>query len=69
VSGFFASMKPNLLKLPFRFEGDAALQLLPGTGRGTMRSMVEGAHASMLAALAPLHRRSGGPPPRTGEEL
>ncbi len=32
-------------------------KLLPGTGRGTMRSMVEGAHASMLAALAPLHHR------------
>jgi hypothetical protein len=32
------------------------------------RSMVEGAHASMLATLAPLHRRSGGPPPRAGEE-
>jgi hypothetical protein len=44
------------------------VQFLPGTGRATMRSMVEGALASMLAALAPLHRRSGGPPPRAGEE-
>jgi len=34
-----------------------------------MRSMVEGAHVSMLAALAPLHRTSCGPPPRSGEEL
>jgi hypothetical protein len=33
-----------------------------------MRSMVEGARVSMLATLAPLHRRSGGPPPRSGEE-
>ena len=44
--------------------------LLPGTGRGTMRSMVEGSQ--------PLHARcardptttgfAGGPPPRSGEE-
>jgi hypothetical protein len=34
-----------------------------------MRSMVEGAHASMLAALAPLHRTPCGPPPRAGEDL
>jgi len=33
-----------------------------------MRSMVEGARLSMLAALAPLHRSSSGPPPRSGEE-
>src|SRR3954471_18522262 len=33
-----------------------------------MRSMVEGARASRLAALAPLHRTSCGPPPRSGEE-
>jgi hypothetical protein len=33
-----------------------------------MRSMVEGARASMLAALAPLHRATRGPPPRSGEE-
>jgi hypothetical protein len=34
-----------------------------------MRSMVEGARVSPLAALAPLHRTSCGPPPRFGEEL
>jgi hypothetical protein len=34
-----------------------------------MRSMVEGARVSMLAALAPLHRTSCGPPPRSGEEF
>ena len=33
-----------------------------------MRSMVEGARLSMLAAFAPLHRTSCGPPPRAGEE-
>jgi hypothetical protein len=47
--------------------------ILPGTGRGTMRSMVEGVrhvrdltaqpHASTPPGCA------GGPPPRTGEEL
>jgi hypothetical protein len=45
--------------------------ILPGTGRETMRSMVEGAHLSMLAALAPHHHAAArrGPPPRSGEEL
>ncbi|MEA3051559.1 MAG: hypothetical protein QOG72_462 [Sphingomonadales bacterium] len=44
-------------------------EFLPGTGRGTMRSMVEGAQASPLATLAPLHQPAAGPPPRSGEEL
>ncbi len=48
---------------------DSASQILPGTGRGTSRRLVEGARASMLAALAPLHRTSCGSPPRSGEEL
>jgi len=47
--------------------------ILPGTGRGTMRSMVEGVrHLRDLTAQP--HAPStpgcaGGPPPRTGEEL
>ena len=47
-------------------------QILPGTGRGTMRSMVEGPrHASALHAELPLHPSAplSGPPPRAGEEL
>jgi len=45
------------------------LQILPGTGRGTMRSMVEGARRP-LRTWGPLHHRAapGGPPPRAGEE-
>jgi hypothetical protein len=43
-------------------------KILPGTGRGTMCNMVEGARLSLLAALAPLHQPSAGPPPRAGEE-
>jgi tRNA pseudouridine55 synthase len=49
-----------------------SLRILPGTGRGTMRSMVEGPTAP---APRPLHHppspsASGdGPPPRSGEEL
>jgi hypothetical protein len=34
----------------------------------TTRSVVDGARASMLAPLAPLHRSASGPPPRAGEE-
>ena len=41
------------------------LKLLPGTGRGTMRSIVEGAASH---AEDPLHRPAGGPPPRPGED-
>lgn len=42
------------------------LKFLPGTGRGTARSAVEG-----LARTPeqPLHQPAAGPPPRTGEEL
>jgi tRNA pseudouridine55 synthase len=46
------------------------LALLPGTGRGTMRSMVEGAPRSAARDAGPPPPRPGGrgPPPRFGEE-
>jgi hypothetical protein len=56
----------------------ALLQILPGTGRGTMRSMVEGAHIGIVAnpfeANCSIQRWApstafGGPPPRAGEDL
>ena len=45
--------------------------ILPGTGRGTMRSMVEGALYELLAwPHAPSTTGcAGGPPPRAGEDL
>ena len=43
-----------------------SLEILPGTGRGTARSAVEGAQGG---SQAPLHQAPPGPPPRTGEEL
>ncbi|HEX8621401.1 MAG TPA: tRNA pseudouridine(55) synthase TruB [Allosphingosinicella sp.] len=42
------------------------LKILPGTGRGTARSAVEGAPSG---SRPPLHHASHGPPPRSGEEL
>jgi UDP-N-acetylmuramoylalanine--D-glutamate ligase len=47
---------------------EARAKLLPGTGRGTMRSMVEGAES---LSPGPLHHppAANGPPPRPGEEL
>jgi len=42
------------------------LRILPGTGRGTARSAVEGAQH---LAQPPLHHAAHGPPPRSGEEL
>ena len=40
--------------------------LLPGTGRGTAGTAVEGA---LCESQAPLHHAAHGPPPRPGEEL
>jgi hypothetical protein len=42
----------------------AMLENLPGTGRGTMRSMVEGSSRPANPSTA-----FGGPPPRAGEVL
>ena len=45
--------------------------ILPGTGRGTMRSMVEGVRHLRAVTTMP-HAPStacSGPPPRAGEEL
>ena len=41
--------------------------ILPGAGRGTARSAVEGARHPYSASQAPLHHAPHGPPPRTGE--
>ncbi|HEX8655234.1 MAG TPA: RNB domain-containing ribonuclease [Allosphingosinicella sp.] len=46
-------------------DAQAAIDILPGTGRGTARSAVEGAQH---LAQPPLHHPSDGPPPRPGEE-
>ncbi|HEX8583323.1 MAG TPA: tRNA pseudouridine(55) synthase TruB [Allosphingosinicella sp.] len=45
-----------------------ALEILPGTGRGTVRSMVEG---GLCVAPSPLHHSpsASGPPPLPGEDL
>ncbi|MBO9725255.1 MAG: tRNA pseudouridine(55) synthase TruB [Novosphingobium sp.] len=48
------------------------LQFLPDTGRGTMRSMVEGQSPeteTLREPPVPLHHPAGGPPPPAGEEL
>ncbi len=47
------------------------LKLLPGTGRGTSRRLVEGAHHERCAhQIAPSTTGyAGGPPPRAGEEV
>jgi UDP-N-acetylmuramoylalanine--D-glutamate ligase len=47
---------------------EARAQLLPGTGRGTARSAVEGAHDRVGSAAGPLHQPAAGPPPRFGED-
>jgi tRNA pseudouridine55 synthase len=46
------------------------LAILPGTGRGTMRSMVDGPHGRRGGVTGPHHTAAlSGPPPRSGEEL
>jgi UDP-N-acetylmuramoylalanine--D-glutamate ligase len=44
----------------------ARAKLLPGTGRGTAGTAVEGASCG---SQGPLHQAAPGPPPRTGEDL
>ena len=45
------------------------LHILPGTGRGTVRRTVEGGSRERHPRRGPPHHLSGGPPPRSGEEL
>jgi hypothetical protein len=51
----------------------AVLKILPGTGRGTTRSVVEGAQTQAMSDVwrAPTTTRltPSGPPPRAGEEF
>jgi len=46
-------------------------QILPGTGRGTDRRAVEGAHVTAAPPWAPstIRLAAAGPPPRPGEDL
>ena len=48
---------------------EARTKILPGTGRGTARSAVEGAQLSAAPEAGPLHQPAAGPPPRSGEDL
>jgi UDP-N-acetylmuramoylalanine--D-glutamate ligase len=50
-------------------KAEARAKFLPGTGRGTARSAVEGARLSAAPDVGPLHQPAAGPPPRSGEEL
>jgi hypothetical protein len=43
-------------------------KILPGTGRGTMRSMMEGALFTRFAQPESPSTACGGPPPRSGED-
>jgi tRNA pseudouridine55 synthase len=47
------------------------LKILRGTGRGTIRRMVEGSHSLAAATEGPLHHAASrrGSPPRSGEDL
>jgi formate dehydrogenase iron-sulfur subunit len=44
-------------------------KFLPGTGRGTTRSVVEGQARESATPPVPLHQPAAGPPPPLGEEL
>jgi UDP-N-acetylmuramoylalanine--D-glutamate ligase len=49
-------------------KAEARNQLLPGTGRGTAGTAVEGAQLSAASDVGPHHHAAHGPPPRSGEE-
>ena len=67
----FTGNRALMLEEPLIFEMDEEggtgvdFDILPGTGRGTARSAVEGAQSP---AQPPLHQPAAGPPPRTGED-
>jgi len=48
---------------------EASRVVLPGTGRGTAGTAVEGGERSEHGDAGPLHQASPGPPPRSGEEF
>ena len=45
------------------------LEILPGTGRGTAGTAMEGPRLSAASEADPFHHAPHGPPPRPGEEL
>ncbi|HWH18463.1 MAG TPA: aminomethyl-transferring glycine dehydrogenase subunit GcvPB [Allosphingosinicella sp.] len=67
----FTGNRALMLEEPLIFEMDEEggtgvdFDILPGTGRGTARSAVEGAQSP---AQPPLHQPAAGPPPRSGED-
>jgi len=70
----FTGNRALMLEEPLIFEiGDSEtngvdFDILPGTGRGTARSVVEGALQEHGGSRDPLHQPSAGPPPRAGED-
>ncbi len=48
---------------------EARSKILPGTGRGTAGTAVEGAPRPTARLEGPLHHAAHGPPPRSGEDF
>jgi hypothetical protein len=59
------ALRENLRRRKAQARGE---EVLPGTGRGTARSAVEGGERSEQGGAGPLHQPSAGPPPRSGED-
>jgi hypothetical protein len=60
------ALRQNLRRRKAQARGEA--EFLPGTGRGTARSAVEGGERSEHGGAGPLHQPAAGPPPRSGED-
>ncbi|HEX9932215.1 MAG TPA: aminomethyl-transferring glycine dehydrogenase subunit GcvPB [Allosphingosinicella sp.] len=73
-TGTFTGNRALMLEEPLIFEiGDSSttgvdFDILPGTGRGTAGTAVEGGERSEHGEAGPLHQPAAGPPPRSGED-
>ena len=62
------ALRENLKRRKAQARGEGEDKLLPGAGRGTAGTAVEGGERSEHGGAGPLHQASPGPPPRSGEE-
>jgi len=62
------ALRENLRRRKAQARGEGSDKLLPGTGRGTAGTAVEGGERSEHGGVGPLHQASPGPPPRSGED-
>jgi hypothetical protein len=61
------ALRENLRRRKAQARGEWS-ELLPGMGRGTAGTAVEGGERSARGGAGPLHHPAAGPPTRSGED-